>query len=201
MSGGRVGGEMEGPPVKPKEFLVWPSAVAFGFLLAFVLILALPNGRVWGIFLVGPVLALIATAILFIACWVVIESIVQRRYRRAVSALIFPVLSILVALNFTQVIRSSAVLGDYVQFFAGYPFFRHAVARIPQNGGPRLVVFTTSGFISMSNGIAFDESDEIAKPVGEQSAAWKVRADHTELGNGVWWAKRILGHWYRFSAD
>jgi hypothetical protein len=192
---------MERPQVNPKEFLVWPSAVAFGLLLGFVLILALPNGLVWGIFLVGPLLALIATAIIFIACWVAFESLVQRRYRRAVSALIFPVLSILVALNLTQVIRSSAALGDYVQFFAGYPFFQHAVAKIPQTEGSRLVVFTTSGFISMSSGIAFDESDEIAKPVGEQSAAWKARADHTELGNGVWWAKRIVGHWYRFSAD
>jgi hypothetical protein len=192
---------MEGPQVKPKEFLVWPSAVAFGFLLAFVLILALPNGFVWGVFLVGPVLALITAVVLFIACWVAFEALVQRRYRRAVSALVFPVLASLVALNFTQVIRSSAVAGEYVQFFVGYPFFRHAVARIPETQGPRLLVFTTSGFISMSNGIAFDESDEMAKPVGEQSAAWKARADHTELSNGVWWAQRILGHWYRFSAD
>jgi len=93
------------------------------------------------------------------------------------------------------------VVSEYVQFFVGYPLFRYAVAKIPETQGSRLVVFTTSGFISMSSGIAFDESDEMAKPIGEQSPAWKGRAAHTELGNGVWWAQRILGHWYRLSAD
>jgi hypothetical protein len=180
---------LEGPPVKPGEFLIWPSALAFGFLLAFVLILAVPNGFILGLFIVGPLLlTLIATALLLTL--VAFESIVRRRYRRTVSALIFPALVILVALNFTQVIRSCAVVSEYVQFYAGYPFFRHAVAEIPATQGPRLKVFTTSGFISMSNGLAFDESDELAKPAGEQSGAWKDRAVHTEFGNGEFVAER-----------
>jgi hypothetical protein len=57
------------------------------------------------------------------------------------------------------------------------------------------------GFISMSSGVAFDESDEISLPAGQQTDAWKVRAAHTELSAGDFVAKRLVGHYYRWWSD
>ena len=186
-------------PVKEREFLIWPSAVAVGLVLAFVLLLALPNGFFYGVFIGGPVAALIVLPTVPIALGVAIQCAAQRRYLRAVSALVFPALALVVALNIRPVVRSCAVAAEYVQFYVGYPLFRYAVARVPAVK-PRFVVFTMGGFISMSNGIVFDESDEIAKPTGEQSAAWQARAARTFLSADRWSAQRIQGHWYRFSS-
>jgi len=66
---------LEGSSAKSREFLLWPSALGFGLLLAFVLVLAVPNGFVRGLFIVGPLLALITAVILLIAGWVAIESL------------------------------------------------------------------------------------------------------------------------------
>ena len=69
---------------------------------------------------------------------------------------------------------------------------------VRMNDGPRLAVFMMNGFISMSSGVAFDESDEIILPAGKQTDAWKVRAAHTEFSTGDFVAKRLIGHYCRW---
>jgi len=183
---------------RQREFLIWPSMAALGLVLALVLTLAVANGFSFGLFVAIPLLGLTSACICLVAFapgW-----LLARRSVRTLSLLIFPVVVALFCFNFTPAMRGWAVTAEYLRFYVGYPLLRHPVAQVRQTDQPRLVVITTSGFISMSNGIAFNERDELAKPVGQQSAAWKARAEHTEFGAGDWSAVRIQGHWYRFSA-
>lgn len=62
-----------------------------------------------------------------------------------------------------------------------------------------LVVRCTDGFGGLSFGVAYDETDEILLPPGQQSEAWKARARGTELAADRWIAERIQGHYYRWA--
>jgi hypothetical protein len=44
--------------------------------------------------------------------------------------------------------------------------------------------------------VVYDESDEIALPPGNQSAAWKANPDLGELSCGNWDARRLSSHFY-----
>jgi hypothetical protein len=59
-----------------------------------------------------------------------------------------------------------------------------------------LATVAIDGFISMASGIAYDESDELALPPGQQSARWRAAAASTELDREVWAATRLHGHYF-----
>jgi hypothetical protein len=59
--------------------------------------------------------------------------------------------------------------------------YRSAVAAMPATGEPKLVMFDWGGGIGASNGVVFDESDEVAWLPDRQSRAWQARARRTTL--------------------
>ena len=156
------------------------------------MLLALPNARVIVLLIGLPIIAIVTLIAAAISSYITATSMKDRRYLTAVSALVLPVICAVVAMNFAITLRTCATASIYVQFYLGYPFFARTVSQLPRGNGPRLAVFTMDGFISMSNGVAFDESDELSLPVGQQTSAWKIHAAHTELGDGDWVAKE--GH-------
>jgi hypothetical protein len=190
-----------GRPQLGRDFLVWPILLATGLFLLFVALFAIPRSRVLLLFFGVPVIAIVTLIPVALSCFVAVASLKGRRYLRALSALVLPIVCAIAAVNYGGTLRTCAAAADYVQFYVGYPFFAHAVSQLPRNEGPRLAVFTMDGFISMSSGVAFDESDEIGLAAGQQTDAWKVRAAHTELSAGDFVAKRLLGHYYRWWSD
>jgi hypothetical protein len=190
-----------GRPQLQRDLLMWPTLLVSGLFFLFVALFAIPRSRVFLLFFGMPVIAIVTLIPIALACFVAAASLIGRRYVRALSALVLPVVCTIAAINYGTTLKTCATAADYVQFYVGYPLFAHAVSQLPRDDGPRLAVFTMDGFISMSSGVAFDESDEISLPAGQQTYAWKVRAAHTELSTGVFVAKRLIGHYYRWWSD
>jgi hypothetical protein len=184
-----------------RDFLMWPTYLAIGLFLLFVALFAIPRSQVLLLFFGMPVIAIATLIPIAISCVVAAASLKRQRYLRALSALVLPVLCTIAAVNYGTTLKTCAAAADYVQFYVGYPLFAHAVSQLPRNNGPRLAVFTMDGFISMSSGVAFDESDEISLSAGKQTDAWKIRAAHTELSTDDFVAKRLVGHYYRWWSD
>jgi hypothetical protein len=184
-----------------RDFLKWPTFLATGLFLLFVALFAIPRSRVFLLFFGMPVLAVVSLIPIALSCFVAVTSLKERRYLKMLSALVLPIVCTIAAINYGTTIRTCATAANYVQFYVGYPFFAHAVSQLPRNAGPRLAVFTMDGFLSMSNGVAFDESDEVGRPAGQQTGEWKLRATHTELSTGVFVAKRLFGHYYLWWSD
>jgi hypothetical protein len=184
-----------------RDFLMWPTFFTIGLFLLFVTLFVIPRSRVFLLFFGIPVIAIGTLIPIARSCFVAAASLKGRRYLRALSALVLPIVCTIAAANYGSALKTCAAAADYVQFYVGYPFFAHAVSQLPRNDGPRLAVFTMDGFLSMSSGVAFDESDEIILPAGKQTDAWKVRAAHTEFSTGDFVAKRLIGHYYRWWSD
>jgi hypothetical protein len=179
-----------------RDFLIWPTKVAAVLFLVCVALFAIPGARLFVLFFGLPAIAVISLIPIALSCFVAATSLNQRRYLKALSALVLPFFCTIAALNFGTALRTCASAANYVQFYVGYPFFALAVSQLPGNARPRLAVFTMDGFNSMSNGVAFDESDELELPAGRQTNAWKGRAEHTELSTGDFVAKKLSGHYY-----
>jgi hypothetical protein len=184
-----------------RDFLIWPTSFAIVLFLLCVALLAIPGSRLFLLFFGFPVIGVISLIPIALSCFVAATCLKERRYLKSLSALVLPILCTIATLNYGTTLRTCASVANYVQFYVGYPFFAHAVSQLPRNARPRLAVFTMDGFISMSNGVAFDESDELDLPAGKQTGEWKVRAEHTELSTGDFVAKKLIGHYYLWWSD
>lgn len=106
------------------------------------------------------------------------------------------VTSFLVALNLLPFLRGCNYLGAALRFAATRSYYDQQVALLPIGGGPRLAIFIWGGMLWASQGVVYDESDEIALPPGQQSAAWRANADLSELSCRSWDARRFWSHYY-----
>jgi hypothetical protein len=116
------------------------------------------------------------------------------------ASALFPLTTILAALNFWSVWGAGQFAGDYLHFLVKYPSYRTAISKQP-SGAPRILVDDWGGVLPMSShGLVYDESDEITKPEAERSAAWKERVRGTE-GECIYGGTPIGGHFYLVSLD
>jgi hypothetical protein len=120
----------------------------------------------------------------------------QRHWKQSFLPGFLLVTSLLVALNFLSFVGGCNYLGGALRFAITRSYYDHQVALLPIDGKPRLAVFIWGGMIWWSRGVVYDESDEIALPPGHQSAAWKAKADFSELSCGNWDARRLSSHFY-----
>lgn len=148
------------------------------------------------IFVVIPVLIVCAILVIIIRAVAFVKDLRGRLWRRSISFILFP---ILVAV-FVSLTRPLLFTGDTLSFYPMYPTFERKVNSITGAEKDKLVVFTMDGWLSTARGFAFDGSDELALPAGEQSQSWKMRAKGTELECGHWEAKHIFGHYYSWGA-
>lgn len=73
---------------------------------------------------------------------------------------------------------------DYAHFVAMRPVYDAAVARLPKDGR-RFAEFNWGGMLFASKGVVYDETDEVGRPFGHQSAEWKRRMKNTDLTCGL----------------
>lgn len=90
-------------------------------------------------------------------------------------------------------------LGDVLHFVVARPYYERAVARLPHDGRPRIVVFNWGGMVWASRGLVYDESDEVALPAGKQSTAWLASPSLAELSCGGFRAQPLWSHYYLVS--
>ena len=91
---------------------------------------------------------------------------------------------------------------SHVVMVAGvYSELKDAAAALPNDGGPRFAWRETNENGYGHDGFAYDSSDEILKPVANQSAAWRRRVDGTLFAGKCWSAERVTGHFYRWNND
>jgi hypothetical protein len=134
-----------------------------------------------------------------VAAWssvIFIRCVRRHSLKQNVIPIFLLLASIFVACNFFSYMRGCNYLGGVLRFAATRSYYDRQIAQLPANGKPRLLVFSWGGMIWASRGVVYDESDEIALPIGQQSAAWKANPNRDELSCGNWGVHRLWAHYY-----
>ena len=117
----------------------------------------------------------------------------------AIEGIIFSVIAILFFLPLGK-IQFFQNFSAFVTLFFVYPEISDRISKWPTNMEPQVVVLETGGTEATARGIAYDNSKEIEKPAGGQSAIWKQRA--TPIGGAECWkASHLIGNYYRWSGN
>ncbi len=140
-----------------------------------------------------PFLALWALAALTVFVFALITAL-RRRWRRALSLSAFPLVAMAAFLNFGYLWQHAIDFGETIHFFAYRSTYLAEAAKLPASPAPRLASFNSGEFIA-ADSVAYDESDEIDRPEGQESEAWKKRIKGTELECGAWGVP-MGGHFY-----
>jgi hypothetical protein len=145
---------------------------------------------VW-VFLGGPIVA---------AAWGISLAVVLWRLSalsRPLRGLLIAVVVSLVAtgaMNFGPLMRAFHLAGAYLHLQMHRTSYEAKIARL--NGSPKLAVFPRGGWLSMSEGIVYDESDEILLAPEARSANWKAQTSTTEVSCGLGDVRHLTGHFY-----
>jgi hypothetical protein len=131
-----------------------------------------------------PMLLLIWALAAILALLGMIGSLHARAWHRAISFAILPAIVLANAPAPFVFIRFCNLAGDTLHFEIMREHYQRVVDSLPETREPKLVVFEWGGMVWISDGVVYDESDEVARPAARQSAAWHARAAKTELGCG-----------------
>lgn len=122
-----------------------------------------------------------------------------RRWRKTTKArAVVPGAIILAIITFFPFLHTCLYIGGALRFAMTRSAYDHQVALLAADDKPRLAMINWGGMIWASRGVVYNESDEIALPHGQQSAAWVTKAGMTELGCG-WSEDRLWSHYYLVS--
>lgn len=179
------------------RFLYWPLILTFSSPIVLVLVWTAPDP--WGF---------IGLLIVYLLWWGsafgvligILFWLKRRHWRRAASALVLPAGAVAAFLNSHFVAKATIWAGDRLELLATFPTYSRQISNLPHRQGPRIATFLwrdLNGF-QMDLGyvlLVYDESDEVALPAGERSAAWKENA-----GGGLecrlTGVEHIFGHYY-----
>ena len=75
------------------------------------------------------------------------------------------------------------------------PVYLHAASKLPPEERPALLMFGLNVYGGLDDVAVYDESDEVMKPAGERSEAWKKRADYLR-SCGILGGIPAGGHFY-----
>ena len=179
------------------RFLWWPLILTFGSPIALVLVWTAPDP--WGFIGVLTVYLIWCGSALgfFIA---ILTWLYRRQWRRAASTLILPASALAALLNLHVVAKATIWVGDRLVLLATFPSYSREISNLPHQQGPHIATLPwrdLNGF-QMDLGyvlLVYDESDEIALPVQERSAAWKENAG-SDLQCRLTGVEHIFGHYY-----
>jgi hypothetical protein len=137
------------------RFLLWPLLATIGWPLALMIVSIVP---VIGYLLFVPMAAvwLWAPSVAFVFC-LAIWWLWQRAWRRFLSAIVFPLVTLAAFLNYDALWRAIREGGDMIHLWAMVPTYRLEIAKLPADHGPRLRCFDWEGFASTSFGALYDE--------------------------------------------
>lgn len=115
--------------------------------------------------------------------------------------MVLPASVLAAALNLHFVGRATIWAGDRLELVATLPSYSREIASLPHKEGPRIATFVWRD-LNLGFGLAFgyeflvyDESDEIALPAEQRSAAWKKNAG-TDLECPLTGVDHVFGHYY-----
>jgi hypothetical protein len=168
--------------------LAWAIAVGFFPLVLFALV-------IFGLSSGIPLAAALAVVAVFPAI-AVVRSALRGRWRRAISYAVPAVVAVVVALDVDGFAKLSREAGDRAHFYLMRPQYVAEVAAKPSDGQPRLRVWNWGGMVWSSKGVVYDESDEIMRPVADQTADWKSRARNSELACDGYGVESLGNHFY-----
>ncbi len=80
--------------------------------------------------------------------------------------------------------RPALDVGDVVHFVLVKPAYDVLIAQLPKDGS-RYKEFNWGGMMFSSNGVVYDETDQIVLPKARRSAAWVARVKNTDLMCGT----------------
>lgn len=123
-------------------------------------------------------------------------SVRAHSWRRAISLALLPLVVLAGASAPVAVVRFCNRLGDTLHFELMRGHYLSVVDSMPGGEGPKLKIFNWGGMVWASNGVVYDQSDEVKLPHAKQSAAWRHRANNTELGCGGYSLTPMGGHFY-----
>ncbi|WP_145616647.1 MULTISPECIES: hypothetical protein [Nitrospirillum] len=173
-----------------------PILIIIGLFLCLVLIET--------VLLSAPPLYLIAGLVVIVA-WsgaalastvAALRSAWRRNVPQACAMAILPLVFLASALWPKPVIFGARVLGDRLHFAIARPRYLAQIRALPQTGQPRLAIIEWGGFIAMTIGVVYDESDEIGLPRSQQSTTWNDRAAGSELSCGYAVNAAVGDHFY-----
>lgn len=183
-------------PVSDGHMILRPLLLIFGLPLLHVVLRATPLGPDFIYVLFGMTTIFLAwLALAFASALLVIVALLQRDWRKAASWSVVTLVIGFSAIHHNYVRAYTNLAGDALNFAVNLSHYRERIAAMP-NDAPKLVVFNRGGMIWASGGVVYDDSDEVRLPPGEQSAAWKARADRSELGCGGFHVTPLFGHFY-----
>lgn len=190
-------------PVAPKNdrILRWPLVASGSVPILLMVMRAFPQNSVFAFIYIMfgvPALILIWDVAASAAIVVVGLSLRRKEWRRTVSVMVFAVVVLVANWQLQNFLRICYTVGDVVSFQFVRSSYLAEVRADPVVDGQRIATFVWGGTISSSNGVVYDESDEVALPPGTQSAAWRAQADKTLLAceDYGYWVWPAGGHFY-----
>ncbi len=178
-----------------------PLLVAAFCLLAWVLILAIPNAWLLVAVTLAPSPLGAAIGVTLVALAVVVAFWMKRRSSGIAMIIGFAVVYALCWPS--EPLKAPATyLADLlrVTYYSGD--LRRMADRERQQGvTPALGVLDVDGFGSMTSGVAYDPTRELSRLPASRSPAWIAAAGRSELGIPGLQARRVLGDYYVWFHD
>jgi hypothetical protein len=110
-----------------------------------------------------------------------IHSAMRKAWRRSLTTSILPIVLLVVALKPLGFLQTCNYIGEAARFVALKPSYDRQIAALPATRGTRLAVFIWDGFLGASNGVLYDETDQVTLRPRHQSPEWLATASRTEL--------------------
>jgi hypothetical protein len=147
-----------------------------------------------------PILIMVWAAAGIVALIKGIVAASSSTWSRAFSYFVLPLACIAAFSQPVFFLRNANYIGQVLNFEIMRPAYQARIDALPRTGEPKLVVFNRGGMVWHSEGVVYDESDEVVRPQADRTTAWKLRASNTELGCG-YWAGALSGHFYLADFD
>jgi hypothetical protein len=158
------------PSPADDRVLYWPMAISVFWPAGLVLVSYGPSDlEVFG----APLLVLLWGISAFYFLVLAIACAIERAWRLLLSVLVLPLTTLIAFLNLGLVWRTASWAGLELHLSIMRPFYLHELSNIP-TGEPRLMFFKWWGGITHTDGLVYDEGDEIAS--GHRSQAWQKKA-------------------------
>ncbi|MDZ5650490.1 hypothetical protein [Nitrospirillum sp. BR 11828] len=177
-------------------YVLWPVLTALGLASVAVLITAslAELSLLCLLSLIGLMYAAALTAAM--AGIMAAHAIGRRRWRRALSLILLPLIVVPALKWREELARPIFVTGEVLHFLALRPVYLRRIQAMPDTSAPKLALFIWGGWLATSYGIVYDESDEVALPAERRSNAWTSRTDQTLLSCGYSLDADFGGHFY-----
>jgi hypothetical protein len=148
----------------------------------------------WVVYGIRGILIL-AAAGAALSLWTAAVAFRRRQWRRAISGMALPVAVTMGMFEPKSVVRACNALGSILNFELHRDAYEERVAALPATGQPKFAIFIRGGMPFFSEGIIYDESDEVALPDEQRSPAWIERTRQTQLSCGFS-AHHVSAHYY-----